>query len=126
MVFLRGPSDSKYPQVSRTHFSILANHNNDVVWMISTYPLIFKSSSPFTNPLVTVSSTLITIGITVTFMFHSLFSFQARSRHIFFLFGSLQFYQVVTRNGKVFYSVGLFIIIIIIIIIIIESFSQSY
>ena len=45
--------------------------NNAVPWMVSTRPLISKSSSLSTNPLVTVPRAPITIGITVTFMFHS-------------------------------------------------------
>ena len=36
---------SKYPQVSRTLLSILADLKNAVVWMVSTCPLISKSSS---------------------------------------------------------------------------------
>ena len=46
--------DSKSPQVSRTLLHILAHLNNAVVWMVSTRPLISRSSSPFTNPLVIV------------------------------------------------------------------------
>ena len=42
-----------------------------LVWMVSTCPVIFKSSSPFNNPLVTVPKAPITIGINVTFMCHS-------------------------------------------------------
>ena len=63
--------DSKSPQVFRTLLSILANLNNAVVWMISTRPLISKSSSFCTNPLVNVPSIQITIDITIIFMFHS-------------------------------------------------------
>ena len=63
-------SDSKSPHVSNIPFSILADLNKTVVWMVTTRPLIFESSSPGTSPLVTVLSELITIGITVTFMFH--------------------------------------------------------
>ena len=74
--------DSKSPQVTRTLLSILADFNNVVVWMVSTHPLIFKSFSSFINLLMTVSSAPITIGITVTFMFHSFFSSLARSRNI--------------------------------------------
>ena len=61
---------SKSPQVSRTLLSILADFNNAVVWMVSTRPLISKSSSPSTNPLVTVLNAPITIGMTVTFIFY--------------------------------------------------------
>ena len=41
-------------QVSGTLLSILADLNNALVWMVSTRRLISKSSSPCTNPLVTV------------------------------------------------------------------------
>ena len=45
--------------------------NNVVISTVSRCPLISKSSSPCTNPLVAVPSAPITIGITITFMFHS-------------------------------------------------------
>ena len=48
--------------------------NNVVVWMVSTRPPTSKSSSPFSNPLVTVPKAPITIGIIITLMFHSFFS----------------------------------------------------
>ena len=70
MVFHWSLSDSKSPQVSRNLLSILAVLNNAVIWMVSTRPLTSKSSSPFNSPLVTIP---ITIGIIVTFMFHSFF-----------------------------------------------------
>ena len=75
-------NDSKSPQVSRTLLSILADLNSAVIWMVFSRVLISISSSPFTNPLVTVPSALITIGITVTFMFHSFFNSLARSRYL--------------------------------------------
>ena len=71
MVFHCSQSDSKSPQVSGTLPCILADLNNAVASMVSTRPLISKSSSPSTNPLVTVPSALVMIGITVTFKFHS-------------------------------------------------------
>ena len=71
MVFYRSLSDSKSLQVSRTLLSILAILNNVVILMVSTHPLISKSTSPFNNPLVTVTQAPITIGIIVTYMFHS-------------------------------------------------------
>ena len=58
---------------------------------IFTCPLISKYSSYCSNPLVTVPSTLITIGINVTFIFHSFFSSQARSRYLFLLSLSFTF-----------------------------------
>ena len=70
MVFHWSLSDSKSPQVSRTLLSILAVFNNAVVWMVSTRPPSSESSSLFSNPLATVPNVPITVGITVTFMFH--------------------------------------------------------
>ena len=64
-------SDINSPQVSRSFLSILAVFNNAFVWMVSTRPPTSKSSSPFNNPLVTVPKAPMTIGIIVTFMFHS-------------------------------------------------------
>ena len=63
MVFHTSLSDSKSPQVSRTLLSILAVLNNVVVSMVSTRLPTFKSSSPFSNPLVTVPNTPIMIII---------------------------------------------------------------
>ena len=70
-VFHWSLSKSKSPRVSRTLLNILADLSNAVVWMVSIRPLITKSSGPFTNPLVIVPSAPITIGVTVTFLFHS-------------------------------------------------------
>ena len=68
---LTGPSKSL--QVSRTFLSILAVLNNAITWMVSTRSPNSKSSSPFNSPLVTEPNAPITIGIIVTFMFHSCF-----------------------------------------------------
>ena len=84
-------SDSKSSQVSRTLLSILAVLNNVVVWMVSTRPPTSKSSSPFSNPLVTVPNAPITIGIIVTCMFHSFFNSLARSRYLSFFSHSFSF-----------------------------------
>ena len=69
MVFRWRLSDSEPPQVSSNLLSIQADLINAIVWMISTRPLISKSSSPFNEHLGTVPSLPITIGIVVTFMF---------------------------------------------------------
>ena len=84
MVFHRSLSDSKSPQVSRTLLSILAVLNNVVVWVVSTGLPTSKSSSPFSNPLVTIPKAPITIGIIFTYMFHSFFNSLARSRYLSF------------------------------------------
>ena len=52
--------------------------------MVSTRPPTSKSSSPFSNHLVTVPNAPITIGIIVTCMFHSFFNSLARSRYLSF------------------------------------------
>ena len=75
-------TDIMSPQVSRTLLSILAVFNNAVVWMVSTRPPTSKSSRPFNNPSVTVPKAPITIGIIITFMFHSFFNPLARSRYL--------------------------------------------
>ena len=82
MVFHRSLSDSKSPQVSRT-LSILAGINNAVVWVVSTRPLISKSSSSCTNPFETIPRAPFTIGIAVTFVFYSyFFCYLARSSYL--------------------------------------------
>ena len=84
MVFHRNLSDNKCPQVSRTLLSILTDLNNAVVWTVSTHPLISKSSSPLIHPSVTVTRAPITIGINVTFMFHSFINFLTRFWYLSF------------------------------------------
>ena len=88
MVFHWSLSDSKSPQISRTLLSILAVLNNAVFWMVS---LSCQLPSPFNNPLVTVPKAPITIGIIVTFMFHSFFNSLARSRYLSFFSHSFSF-----------------------------------
>ena len=78
MIFHLSPSDSKSPQVSRTFLSIRPDLNNAVIWMASAGPAMYKYSSPLTKLLMIVLSAPITIGITVTFLFHNFFSSQTR------------------------------------------------
>ena len=59
--------------------------------MDPTSPFISKSSSPFTNPVVTVPRTPITTGITATFTFYSFFNYLAKSWKLFFLSLSFNF-----------------------------------
>ena len=91
MVFHWSLSDIKSPKVSRTLLSILAVLNNAVVWIVSTRPPTSKSSSPLSNPLVTVPKAPITIGIIITCIFHSFFNSLARSRYLFFFSHSFSF-----------------------------------
>ena len=76
--------------------------------MASTYPLISTSSIPFTNSLVIAPSAIITIGITIPFMFHSFFLFSSKVYVLISLFTFFQFYPVVCLDGKVHYWQGLF------------------
>ena len=105
-------NDSKSLQVSRTLLSIQADLNNPLVWMVSTCPLISKSSSSFTKPLRINPNAPITIGITVTFMFHSWFSTLATSRFLsvfslsfffFFFFTLWSTRTAKSTNRKVFF-----------------------
>ena len=100
MVFHWSLSDSKFPQVSRTLLSILVVFNNVVVWMVSTRPPTSKSSSPFSIPLVTVPNAVITIGIIVTFMFHSFFNSLGRSKYLSFFSHSFSFILWSARTAK--------------------------
>ena len=84
-VFHWSLTDNKSSHVSRNLLSILADLNNAVVWIVSNIPFSSKSSSPFTN--------LITIGITVTFMFNSFFSSLARSSYLSFFLLSFNYYH---------------------------------
>ena len=112
MISLWSLSDSKSFHVARTLLSILAVLNNAVVWIDSTRPLISKSSSPSISPLMTVPSAPITIGITVTFMFDSFFSYLPKSWYLFLFLLSfiftlsstirqvLFFLLIITRFGR--------------------------
>ena len=116
MVFHWSLSDSKSPQVSRTLLSILAVLNNAVVWLVSTRPQTSKSSSPFSNPLVTVPNGPITIGIIVTCMFHSFFNSLARSRYLSLFSHSFSFilWSAGTAKSTIFHF-SFFLLLLIII-----------
>ena len=113
MVFHCSLSDSKSPQVSRTLLSILAILNNVVIWMVFTRSPTSKSSSLFSNPLVIVPNAPITIGIIVTFMFHSFFQFPNKVEVLILFFIFFQFYSVVRRDNQVDnFASSLFLLII--------------
>ena len=112
MVFQWTLSDSKSPQVSMTLLSILAVLNNAVAWMVSTRPPTSKSSSPFNNPLVTVPKAQITMGIIVTFIFHSFFNSLARLRYLSFFLRSFNFILWSAETAKSTILQILFLLII--------------
>ena len=87
--------------------------------MVSTHPLISKSSGPFNNPSVTVQRAPIRIGINVTFMFQICFYFSRNVEVLILLFNVFQFTLLSTvtassttlkspvqtiRCGSIFYS----------------------
>ena len=81
-------SASKSTQVPRTLLSILTDLDNAVVWMV----LVSNSGSPFTKPFEIIPSALITVGITITFMFQIFFNFLARFEYLFLFSFSLIFF----------------------------------
>ena len=124
MVFHWSLSNSKSPQVSRTLLSILAVLNNAVIWMVSTRLPTSTSSSPFSNPFVTVPNAPITYWynchrhvplffqlpskVEVLILLFTLFHFFSHS----FIF---HFYSVVSRDSKAdYFASSLFLLLIII------------
>ena len=75
--------DSKSSQISRTHFSILADLSNVVVWIVLIHPPIFHSSDPLSSLLAIDPNVPITI--TVTLIFHSFLSSLVRSKYLLLL-----------------------------------------
>ena len=118
MVFDWSLSDCKSPQVSRTLLSILTVLNNLVLWMVSSRPPNSKSSSPFSNPLVTVTNAPITIGIILTFMFHSFFNSLARSRYLSFSSHPFSFilWSAGTTKSTILHILFFFFLLLLIII----------
>ena len=93
-------SDIRSPQISRTLLNILDDLNNAAVWIVSTFPLISKSSSLCTNLIGPRAP--ITTAITVVFMFHSfIFPFSSKVQVLILRFAFFQLYSVVSRNSKV-------------------------
>ena len=75
--------------------------------MVSTRPPTSKSSGLFNNHLVIVPKAPITIGITVTFRFHSFFQFPSKVEVLNLFFTFFQFYSMVRPQllwGLVFWS----------------------
>ena len=84
--------------------------------MVSTHPLISKFFSPCTNPLVSVPIAPITIGITVTFMFHNFFQFPSKVEVLILLYAFFQFYSVVSQD-KVYNLTSSFFFLLLLLII---------
>ena len=115
MVFHWSLSKGKSPQICRTLHSIRAILNNVVIWIVSTCSPTSKSTRPSNNPLVTVPRAPITIGIIVTFMFHSFLNSLVRSRNLSFFSHSISFIWWSAGTAKlIILQIPFFIIIIII------------
>ena len=115
MVF-RLKFDSKSPQVFGTLLSILTVLNNVVVWMVSSQPLISKSSTPFNNPSATVPRKPITVSIIVTHCSIVFFNSLARSRYLFFFFHFLSILLCWSaRDSKVhnFCKISFFVVVVV-------------
>ena len=82
--------------------------------MVSTRPPTSMSSSPFSNPLVTVPNAPITIGIIVTFMSHSFSNSLASSRNLSFFSYSFNFILWSAETAKSTILEVLFFLLIII------------
>ena len=82
MVFHWSLSDSKFSRVTKTLLSILTEINNGVVGMLLIHLQISNFSRSIFKLLETVPSALLTISITVTLMFHRVFSSLLRSKYL--------------------------------------------
>ena len=71
--------------------------------MVSTRPPTSKSSSPFSNLLVTVPNAPIIFGIIVTSHVPQFFQFPSKVEVLILLFTFFQFYSVVNQDSKVDY-----------------------
>ena len=109
MVFDWYLSDNRF-HVSKTLLNVLADLNNAVVLMVSTRPLISKSSSLFSNLLGIIPSAPITTDITVTLMLHSFFSQIFIPHFAFFLLcGLLERQNRTVRQVLLFIHLFIFI-----------------
>ena len=102
--------------ISRTLLSVLDVLNNVVVWMVFTRPLISRSSSSFHNPLVTVPKAPITIGIIVTFMFHSFSKFPCKVQVFILIFTFFQFFLWSAGTAKSTILQVLFVVVVVVVV----------
>ena len=65
------------------------------------YIVGYTRPTPLNKPLVTIPKAPITIGIIVTFLFHSFFQFPSKVEVLILLFAFFQFYSVVSWDSKV-------------------------
>ena len=100
MVFPWCLRDIKSPQVSRNFLSIQSVLNIVIVWIVSTRPLISKSSSPFNNH-------------DGHFHVPQFLHFPSKVEVLILHFTFFQFYSVVSQDGKIHnFASPLFLLII--------------
>ena len=100
MIFTGSLSDNKSAHVSRTLPIILADLSNAIVWIVSICLPISYSSSSFSKSWRIVPVAPVTIGITVTFIFHNFLSSPERSKNLSDFSDSLIFTQWSARMAK--------------------------
>ena len=109
IIFHWSLSNCKSPQVSRILLSIQADLNNAYFQWSPLVPLS-TSCNPLIKLLGIILSAPITIGIIVTFMFHSFFSSLARSTYlsqfIFFDFNSVFLQDYLAGPRFLFFITG--------------------
>ena len=100
--FSQSLSDGKFPLVSRTYLSILADFKSAMVWMVPILPLISSSPSLFYKPLRIVPNAPATIGITFIFLFNCFLVLLWDQRiSFFFFFVFFPFHSVFHWNDKI-------------------------
>ena len=87
----------------RTFLSILADLNNAVSWMVTTRSL-FPNPSVLYQSFSDCTRARITVGTTVTSLFHSFFNYLAKVQVQ--VFPSFQFYSEVSQHCKIQHSVS--------------------
>ena len=105
-VFHWSSSDSKSPQLTRNVLSILADLSSAIVWIVSARPLNLNPSNPVAKHLGIVPSAPVMTGITVTLIFHNVFSSLPRLKYLslfWFFFFFFNFNSMIVRLGKFHY-----------------------
>ena len=106
IVFYVSPSDRTTFQLSMTFFSILANHDKALVWMISIRPLISNSSRhPFQTSRESSKQANYN-WYAITLMFHRLVLFSGKVLVLFSF--SFDFNSIVYQGGRVHSTEGSF------------------
>ena len=89
------------------HFSVYSGRSQQCYRLDGSHLSSYFQVLQFLCQL-SVPNAPITIGITVNFLFHIIFSFSVLSQSLGLSFAFFQFYPVDSRNGKILYSAGSF------------------